>query len=86
MLQWGYVFNHPVDTTRYADYLKTIQQPMDFGTVKGKADKGLYASPHEFRADVELVFSNACRYNSAGTDVHIMATTLKVNSHRLYAQ
>ncbi len=51
---------------------------MDFGTIKGKADRGVYASPHDFRADVELVFSNACRYNSAGTDVHIMATTLKV--------
>ncbi|KAK9825955.1 hypothetical protein WJX74_000958 [Apatococcus lobatus] len=75
--KWGYVFNHPVDTTRYADYLRTIQQPMDLGTIKGKADKGLYASPYDFRADVELVFSNACRYNAAGTDVHIMATTLK---------
>ena len=77
--KFSFPFNVPVDPValNIPDYFNVIKNPMDFGTVKEKLHGGKYQDIGEFRADCELVFSNACTYNHPGSDVYIMATTIQ---------
>ncbi|KAI7725066.1 hypothetical protein M8C21_018359 [Ambrosia artemisiifolia] len=62
------VFSEPVDPVEVLpDYHEIIEQPMDFGTVRSKLDKGLYSNLEELEADVYLICSNAMQYNSSDT-------------------
>ncbi|KAD2804625.1 hypothetical protein R6Q59_029920 [Mikania micrantha] len=61
------VFSEPVDPVELPDYHEIIEQPMDFGTVRSKLDKGLYSNLEELEADVFLICSNAMQYNSSDT-------------------
>ena len=68
-----------MDVNLYKDYLTRIRNPMDFGTIKGRLDAGFYTFNSDgFAADMRQVFENAFTYNAAGSDVHSMAMTLKV--------
>ena len=78
VLQWAFPFKAPVDTTKWTTYLDVVKTPMDFGTIKRRLETGAYASPEEFATDMRLVFSNAKTFNPAGSDVEVMAGTLKV--------
>jgi hypothetical protein len=62
--QW---FLEPVDPVKYniPDYPKIIKQPMDFSTIRGKIENGLYESINAFAEDMRLVFRNAVTYNQA---------------------
>lgn len=75
--KWSWPFNSPVDINIYHDYMDTVKTPMDFATVKRRLDNGEYEHPDTFCTDVRLVFDNARAYNKPGSDVHVMATTLK---------
>lgn len=50
---------------------------MDFGTIKTKIENGEISSTRDFADMVNLVFTNACTYNQPGSDVYIMATTIR---------
>jgi hypothetical protein len=51
---------------------------MDLGTIKRRLEKGHhYAHPDLVQPDIALVFANAMQYNPAGSDVHVMASTLQ---------
>ena len=75
----AFPFNVPVDPValNIPDYFQIITQPMDFGTILQKVNSEQYNSMEEFCYDIELVFGNACTYNSPTSDVYIMAVTLK---------
>lgn len=75
--KWSWPFNTPVDVTVYKDYLEKVQEPMDFGAIKKKLDRGEYHNPESFLKDMRLVFDNARLYNKPGTDVYVMASTLR---------
>lgn len=63
----------------YKDYLLRVPKPMDFGTIRGRLDAGLYTlNTDAFTTDMRQVFENAFIYNPPGSDVHSMALTLKV--------
>ncbi|KAI3778456.1 hypothetical protein L2E82_07764 [Cichorium intybus] len=61
------VFSEPVDPDELPDYHEIIEQPMDFGTVRSKLDKGLYSNLEELETDVYLICSNAMQYNPSDT-------------------
>ncbi|GBF96114.1 transcription factor [Raphidocelis subcapitata] len=75
--KYSWPFNHPVDLKRFPDYAQVISQPMDFGTMKDKAEKGAYRDPAAVFADFDRVFANSRRYNPPGSDVYYMATVLQ---------
>ncbi|CAI5745995.1 unnamed protein product [Peronospora destructor] len=69
-----------VDTTKYADYLTIVSEPMDFAKIERKLKSDRYGSVDEFSADVHLIFSNCHKYNSdpvEGADIRAMATNLR---------
>lgn len=77
--RYSFPFLQPVDyvALKIPDYPLVITHPMDFGTIKTNLDKGNYESVDEFIENVNLVFDNACTYNPPGSDVYIMAQTLR---------
>jgi hypothetical protein len=77
-MQFAFPFNSPVDLSKYPDYTRYIQTPMDFGTMRSKAEAGQYSEPGTVAADALLVFNNARTYNQPTEDVHYMASVLQV--------
>lgn len=77
--RFGFPFAEPVDPVllNIPDYFDIIKHPMDFGTIRKKLYAGKYEDISDFSADANLVFSNACMYNHPGTDVYIMAESLR---------
>lgn len=57
------IFNAPVDTRIYRDYLDVISSPMDFGTILDRLLSRGYASIDSYLHDIDLVFNNARSYN-----------------------
>ena len=72
------MFNDPVDPIKLnvPQYFEIITTPMDLGTVKGKLRGGHYQSLQSCFSDIELVFTNAMRFNSSDHVVHRWAREL----------
>lgn len=83
--KWSWPFSAPVNIEVYKDYLQKIETPMDFGTIKKKLDGKVYTHPDQFLTDMRLVFDNAMHYNKPGSDVHVMAVTLKEKFEEKYS-
>ena len=75
----GAPFRRPVNAAamNLKDYHTIIKKPMDLGTVYSRCVLGEYKDLREFLSDVELVFSNAKRFNPAGHIVHTMAIEMQ---------
>ncbi|KAJ4776886.1 DNA-binding bromodomain-containing protein [Rhynchospora pubera] len=71
------VFSEPVDPEELPDYFDIIENPMDFGTVRKKLDKGEYATLEQFENDVFLICSNAMVYNASDTVYYRQARTIQ---------
>lgn len=77
---FGHVFNVPVDTDKYPNYLSVVTTPMDFGTIRRRIDTNSYATLDAFVADVNLVLANARKFNGPNSLVHHMADALQVRT------
>ena len=55
VVQWAFPFNKPVDLKLYKDYLKFVERPMDFGTIKKKLEGGQYRTLDMFAKDMRQV-------------------------------
>ncbi|KAL2340217.1 hypothetical protein Fmac_008157 [Flemingia macrophylla] len=51
------VFSEPVDPEELLDYHDIIKQPMDYGTVRKKLDKGLYPDLEQFEVGVAIFWN-----------------------------
>jgi Histone acetylation protein/Bromodomain len=71
-------FRRPVNAAalKLSDYHNIITKPMDLGTVHSRCVLGEYRNLNEFVADVNLVFSNAKKFNPPGHIVHSNAIEL----------
>lgn len=72
-------FAHPVDPIRdnCPDYTTKIKKPMDLGTVESNLINDSYQSFTSFREDVELIWSNAEKFNGKNTLLAILADQLR---------
>lgn len=72
-------FLQPVDWMALGipHYPTVVNNPMDLGTILSKLNSGQYQTMEEFKTDVDLVWSNATKFNPPGHDVYVMAETLK---------
>lgn len=62
--QYSY-FSTPVSIKDVPNYSTFVRKPMDFSTVKEKLEFGRYPSYMSFIEDIQLIFSNAKRFNGA---------------------
>lgn len=58
-------------------YFNVIKKPMDLGSIQAKLSKGEYTHAKQFQNDVDLMFNNCFKFNSAGTPVHDQGKKLK---------
>ncbi len=70
------IFYFPVKREAVPDYFAIIKQPMDFTTMKSKISLDQYPDLASFRADFELICSNAMLYNKPETIYHQEAQRL----------
>jgi len=83
--KWAFPFNQPVDAEKMGlvDYHTIVKTPMDLGTVRNRIEVAgidgspVFQHPDEVAAEVRRTFANAQAYNPPGSDVHVMATTLR---------
>lgn len=78
-------FLDPVDPIQFniPDYFDIIKQPMDLGTIEKKLSNKEYPTIEDFKADIELVFSNCHRYNHSGDPVCLDAKKLEEHYQKL---
>lgn len=57
------LFLQPPSRRQYPDYYELIKNPIALNNMKTKIDKDQYSSVDQFKADVELMVSNAKKYN-----------------------
>ena len=71
-------FLRPVNAValKLRDYHTIISKPMDLGTILTRCLMGEYQIFHDVTLDIELVFTNAMRYNPEGHIIHTMAKDL----------
>ena len=71
-------FLRPVNAAalKLRDYHVVIKKPMDLGTVLAQCLLGEYETFQEVLADIELIFTNAMRYNPKGHIIHSIANDL----------
>ena len=58
-------------------YAELVTSPMDLGTMSKKLRAGAYLNAAAFEADIELIASNAARFNGPGAPYTIMAAQLR---------
>ena len=90
--KYAWVFGKPVDPValHIPDYFDIIKEPMDFGTIKDRLDKKVYAKedgggPMKFARDMRLVFDNCATYNTAESDAGLMGSTLRGEFEKAWA-
>ena len=71
-------FRRPVNAAalKLYDYHNIITKPMDLGTVHSRCVLGEYSTLGEMVSEVDLVFSNAKKFNPPGHMVHLNAVEL----------
>jgi len=69
-LEYIYVFEDPVDITKYTDYLTIVKKSMCLETVRENLYGGKYTTMNQFAKDARLVFANARIYNPSSNPVH----------------
>lgn len=78
------IFLEPVDTKAVPDYLKVIPRPMDLSTVQANLVAGVYRTPPELRADLDLIWSNCCTFNADDSIFYKEAVRLRALCARHY--
>ena len=76
-------FLEPVDWKGLGlkDYLDVVKTPMDLGTVTSKLSS--YESMDAFWSDVDLIWANCMKYNADGSEVFVMAESMKRETDKL---
>jgi len=65
----GGVFSEPVSKDEFPEYYEQISQPMDYGTMKDKLDKGEYRSAQAMQKDFVLVMQNCLKFNAPDSEI-----------------
>ncbi|KAJ1331641.1 Bromodomain-containing protein [Microdochium nivale] len=75
---------HPA-TDGVPDYYDKIARPMDLSTIKGKMDRGEYATAGDFAADVRQICSNCYAYHVRGNPTWEACTRFEEHFEKNFA-
>ncbi|KAJ7276440.1 hypothetical protein B0H12DRAFT_1085454 [Mycena haematopus] len=76
----GNIFHNPIKVSEAPDYHDIVKRPIDLKTIKAKIKDGVIGNSLEYQRDIYLMFANAMMYNRPGSDVHVMAEDMMVES------
>jgi hypothetical protein len=81
------MFSHPVDPIgdNCPNYFDMIHNPMDLGTTRHKLESDQYSSVEQWRADVELVWTNALTYYGNKSLLSVLAKQLQSHFREITA-
>ncbi len=65
----GGVFSEPVPKKDFPEYYDMIKNPMDYGTMKMKLERGEYRSAQGMQKDFILIMKNCVQFNAADSDI-----------------
>lgn len=68
-----HAFFHPVDETKYTDYLNMVEVPMDLGLIATRVETDFYVSKLSLVSDVKLMRDNCAKYNGEDDDLTSLA-------------
>jgi len=80
------IFLEPVPLDDVPGYTDVIARPMDLGTVKKNVAVGVYHSPHDLRADLDLIWANCTKFNAVSTIYHKEAVRLRALSGKFFEE
>jgi len=63
------IFSVPVPKDDFPEYYELIKNPMDYGTMKEKLEKGEYRSAQAMQKDFVLVMQNCVQFNAQDSDI-----------------
>lgn len=78
------IFLEPVDPTQVDGYSDLIERPMDLSTLQKNLQMGIYRTPMELRADLDLIWSNCCTFNGDDSIYYKEAVRLRSLCARYY--
>lgn len=78
------IFLEPVDPTQVDGYSDLIERPMDLSTLHKNLQVGVYRTPMELRADLDLIWSNCCSFNADDSIYYKEAVRLRSLCARYY--
>lgn len=62
-------FAAPVDLNLYPSYAYVVEYPMDLSTIKARLENRFYRRVTAVQYDVRYVYTNACKFNEAKSDI-----------------
>lgn len=78
------IFLEPVDVVQVEGYADLISRPMDLSTAEKNLQMGVYRTPMELRADLDLIWSNCCTFNADDSIYFKEAVRLRALAARYY--
>lgn len=78
------IFLEPVDLDLVDGYSELIPRPMDLSTAQKNLNMGVYRTPAELRADLDLIWSNCCTFNADDSIYFREAVRLRALAARYY--
>lgn len=78
------IFLEAVDLKQVPHYADVIKRPMDLSLVQKNLDMGVYRTPMEMRADLDLIWSNCCTFNADNSMYYREAVRLRALCTRYY--
>ncbi|CAN8076070.1 unnamed protein product, partial [Agarophyton chilense] len=78
------IFLQPVDVDAIDGYAQLIARPMDLATCQNNLAMGVYRTPMELRADLDLIWSNCCTFNADNSIYFKEAVRLRALAARYY--
>lgn len=78
------IFLEPVDVDAVEGYAELISRPMDLSTAQKNLQMGVYRTPMELRADLDLIWSNCCTFNADDSIYFKEAVRLRALAARYY--
>ncbi|KAL7543718.1 hypothetical protein ACHAXR_013003, partial [Thalassiosira sp. AJA248-18] len=63
------IFSVPVPKDQFPEYYELIKDPIDYGTMKEKLERGEYRSVQNMQKDFVLVMQNCLKFNAPDSDI-----------------
>lgn len=79
-------FLEPVDITEVPDYTNVIKKPMDLGTMREKAQAGVYESIEDLETDFTLMIKNCLLFNVKESFYHKIGLKMKEQGGSVFRQ